>query len=51
MIVNMFLLTVIGIGLYAYRLFSWSDIMPLSMDDIIYMIPFAVEHVIYTVLG
>jgi len=35
---------------YAYKLFAWDDILPLSLYDIMYMIPFTVEHVLLTII-
>ena len=45
---NLFLMALIGIILYAYNLFSWEDIMPISIDEIPYMIEFTISHMLYT---
>ena len=36
---------------YAYRLFAWDDLLPLSIGDIAYMIPFTLGHIAHTIVS
>ena len=49
--IKLLTLLIITVFSYAYRLFAWQDITPLSASDIAYMIPFTLEHMLYTVAG
>jgi hypothetical protein len=45
---TLFLMVLVAILMYGVDLFSWEDIMPLTLNDVMYMIPFTIEHMIYT---
>lgn len=45
---NLFLMVLVAILMYAGDLFAWSDIMPISIDEIPYMIEFTLSHMMYT---
>ena len=46
---TLFLMVLVAILMYAGDLFAWSDIMPISIDEIPYMIEFTLSHMMYTI--
>jgi hypothetical protein len=46
---TLFLMILVAILMYAGDLFAWSDIMPISIDEIPYMIEFTLSHMMYTI--
>lgn len=44
----MIIAIVVFVGVYAYQLFSWEDIMPITLDEIPYMVEFTLSHIMYT---
>jgi hypothetical protein len=45
----MIIAIVVFVGVYAYQLFSWEDIMPITLDEIPYMVEFTLSHMMYTI--
>jgi len=45
----MITMIILFIAIYAWQLFSWSDIHPLSLGDLFYMLGFTIEHMLYEI--
>ena len=45
----MITLAILFVAIYAWRLFAWQDILPLTMGNIMYMIPFTLTHMLSSI--
>lgn len=44
----MILAIVVFIGVYGYQLFSWSDLHPITVNDVVYMFEFTISHIMFS---
>lgn len=45
----MITLIILLIAIYAWQLFAWQDLYPLSVGDLFYMLDFTLSHMLYSI--